>query len=181
MTEQPLPRYTNVRDSVTAMREFIIVIAMLSILFAPSRVRGILEDAGIRSLAGVEFDATSVTESEASVKEAHAHINELKQQLALAQQELSKVASSSGTSIDPGLGAISELLARAQRTTIETETNLNHSQEKTRDFLQRHGNGNDRGHRHDLVAAEPTAKRRSTQQTQQATAEQIDPAELFQR
>ncbi len=174
MSEPPPPRYANVRDSVTAMREFIIVVAMLSILFAPNRVKGILEDAGIRSLAGVEFDATNLAESQASVKEAHSNIRELKQQLALAQRELSKVAKDGGSFANPGLGAISDLLASAQRATIETETNLDRSQQKTRNFLQRHG------HPHDLSSS-GSSPEQPMPQLQRAATGQLQRDGLFQR
>jgi hypothetical protein len=67
--------------------------------------------------------------------------------LAAAQQELEKATFASGKFYDPGLDTVSQILANAQRVTIETETNLNRSRAKTSDILQRHG------HTHDATSA----------------------------
>lgn len=134
MSQEPPSRYANLRDGVAALREFLIVAAVLSILFAPNRVKNVLEDAGIRSLAGVEFDARSLAESEADVQQAHRHIKNLQQELKFALANLSEAAGT-GASFDDAI----KHLATAQRATIETEMNLNRSQQKTSDILQRHG------------------------------------------
>lgn len=147
MSQQPPSKFTDLRDSFAALREFLIVVAMLSILFAPGRVKSILADAGIRSLAGVEFDTKALAESESEVEQARSHIDRLKNQLAAAQQELEKATFASGKFYDPGLDTVSQILANAQRVTIETETNLNRSRAKTSDILQRHG------HTHDATSA----------------------------
>jgi len=139
MSQHPPSKYTDLRDSFAALREFIIVVAMLSVLFAPDRVKAILSDAGIRSLAGVEFDTNALAESKFEVEKARNHIEQLKNQLASAQQELEKSAVAGGKYYDPRLDTVSQLLANAQRATIETETNLNRSHAKTLGILQRHG------------------------------------------
>ena len=147
MSQQPPSKFADLRDSFAALREFLVVVAVLSILFAPGRVRSILADAGIRSLAGVEFDTKALAESEAEVEQARSHIDQLKNQLAAAQQELDKAAFASGKFYDPGLDTVSQILANAQRATIDMETNLNRSRAKTSDILQRHG------HTHDAASA----------------------------
>lgn len=139
MSEQPPSRPSHIRDSFAALREFLIVVAMLSIVFVPDRVKSLLDDAGIRSLAGVEFDTDTLVESEVEVAKAQGHIDQLQRQLAAAQQELAQATYASGEFYDPGLDTVSQILANAQRATIETETNLNRSHAKTRDLLQRHG------------------------------------------
>jgi len=142
VSQQPSSKFADLRDSFAALREFMIVVAMLSIVFAPNRVKAILGGAGIRSLAGVEFDTTALAESEAEVEKARSHIDRLKNQLVAAQQELEKATFASGKFYDPGFDTVSQILANAQRATIETETNLNRSRAKTSDILERHG------HRH---------------------------------
>ncbi len=149
MSTEPT-RYSNLRDSFTALREFIIVVAMLSLLFAPDRVKNILNDAGIRSLAGVEFDTTALEESEAAVEAAQDHILELQHELKLVKHELSKAADSHGILAHFDLENAIEHLDRAQRQTIETEMNLSRSAEKNLDFLNQHrvSRGQTSGHSH---------------------------------
>ena len=94
MTDKPT-RWANLRDICSAVREMAIVMAMLVLLVAPSFVKDALERAGIRSVAGVEFDIDNLAQSRDELDAALAQIDTLRNQLATAQQQVQGLAESS--------------------------------------------------------------------------------------
>ncbi len=88
-------KWASLRDFCSAIREVVLVAAMLSLLVVPSTVRGVLERAGIRSVAGVEFDVDAVQQSRAEVDDALKQIASLQQQLAVAHDQVQRIASES--------------------------------------------------------------------------------------
>ena len=138
MSEPKPNKYANLRDSFVALREFIVVMVMLALLFTPSRVKQILDAAGIRSLAGLEFDTQALKESEAALAEAHRKVVDLKYELAFMQQDLEHVQTADSRT-DHRIQGVLRHLKIAQRDTIETELNLTRSQEKNSHFLEQHG------------------------------------------
>ncbi len=127
MSDPSPSRWSNIRDSCAAMRELLIVVAMLSLLFAPSFVRSILERAGVRSVAGVEFDATTLAESESQLAAAQTQVDELRNQLALTQQQFNQVATTTGNIRNPEFTKVSEMLLHSQRQLEATEGSIGRS------------------------------------------------------
>lgn len=124
----PTSRWTSIRESATTVREVIIAISLIALLFTPTKVRGLLEDAGIRSVAGIEFDATSLAESEAELLATQSMIESLESQLGEAQTQLASISQQDS----PGLAAIkvrevSRTLANIQGTTHNAKESVNHS------------------------------------------------------
>lgn len=105
-------KWSSLRDFCSAIREVVIVAAMLSLLVVPSTVRGVLERAGIRSVAGVEFDVDAVQQSRAEVDDALKQIASLQQQLAVAYEQVQRLASESRpTTPTPNVLAQSPMIA----------------------------------------------------------------------
>ncbi|WP_040765364.1 twin-arginine translocase TatA/TatE family subunit [Novipirellula maiorica] len=135
MSDSPLSKYASIRDGFAAIRELIIVLAMLALLFAPSAIREILSDAGIRSFAGVEFDEQTLDE----VETAHSRVAELEQQLAVAQQQIDSMSQSSVVRADPRFGTVSKMIADAQQYASQTEDDLREVKEKHVELWKRAG------------------------------------------
>ncbi|MCC9658198.1 hypothetical protein [Rhodopirellula halodulae] len=135
MEEPQTSSFASVRDGFAAIRELILVLAMLALFLTPSTVREVLQDAGIRSFAGVEFDETTLAE----VENAEARVNELEQQLALAQSQLESIATVSPNRADPRLGSVSKLLANARQSTSEMSHNLEEARSKQIELRRRYG------------------------------------------
>ncbi|KLU03438.1 putative signal peptide and transmembrane protein [Rhodopirellula islandica] len=155
------------RDGFAAIRELILVLAMLALFLTPTTVREILQEAGIRSFAGVEFDEETLTE----VENAESRVIELETQLALAQSQLESIANISSNRADPRLGSVSRLLANAQQSASEMSDSLGEAKGKQIELWQRSGRP-PRSH-----------GREETPDTEQPEIEQalITPAELFNR
>lgn len=156
----PSSRWADLRDFCSAVREVIIIAAMLSLLVVPSAVRSVLERAGIRSLAGVEFDVEDIAQSQDELDAALVQIDELRNQLATAQQQVQGLADSSraNTALSPAapsasiaaaptptpigsptLSSISRLLASMERQADKTDKSLRRSKDHTEKFLEQTG------------------------------------------
>jgi hypothetical protein len=133
---EPVPsKYASLRDGFGALRELIIVVCLLALFFTPTTVRRVLDDAGIRSFAGVEFDDRTLDE----VEKAGARVAELEQQLVLAQEQLNSMATSPNIQADPRFGTVSKILANAQMNAAETGTSLEEAKEKQVELWMRAG------------------------------------------
>lgn len=156
-------RWADLRDFCSAVREVVIILAMLSLLVVPSAVRNVLERAGIRSLAGVEFDVDNIAQSQDELNAALVQIDELRNQLANAQQQVqglaesspaiaalpstslsapsasSAVAPAARTRSSPSLSSISQLLATMQSQAAKTDKSLRRSKDHTEKFLEHAG------------------------------------------
>lgn len=161
MTEPPNTpnRWANLRDICSAVREMVIVAAMLVLLVAPSFVRDSLERAGIRSVAGVEFDMENLAQSRDELDAALATVDSLKSQLEIAQQQVQGLAESSPaiapspsiapmiagndsvlrSSPSPSLASVSRLLSSMQNQADETDQSLRRSKLHTDHFLEQAG------------------------------------------
>ncbi|MGV3484317.1 MAG: hypothetical protein ACO1RT_07855 [Planctomycetaceae bacterium] len=162
----PSSRWSDLRDFCSAVREVVLVLAMLSLLVVPSVVRKTLERAGIRSVAGVEFDVENIAQSQDDLNAALVQIEELRNQLATAHQQVQGLAESSpamalqstdspGTfdfkargaapslsptpSPAPSLSSISRMLATMKDQAEETDKSLRRSKGHTQKFLEHAG------------------------------------------
>jgi peptidoglycan hydrolase CwlO-like protein len=129
MSEPSPSRWSEMRDFCAAVRELMIVAAVVSLLVAPSLVRGTLERAGIRSVAGVEFDAKTLAEAQSELDNAKKQIDQMRNQLASAQQQLNQPTTARlapGTA-DPKNGDVSRILAQMQSSIDDTEVSLDRS------------------------------------------------------
>jgi len=81
-------RWASLRDFFGAVREILIVGSVLLLVLVPTKVRQVLDQAGIRSVAGIEFDLKSLNEAQAEMSIAQTEMEDLRQQLALTQQNL---------------------------------------------------------------------------------------------
>ena len=132
----PISRWTSIRESATTVREVIIAISLIALLFTPTKVRGLLEDAGIRSVAGIEFDATSLAESEAELLATQEMIDSLESQLGEAQTQLASISQQDS----PGLtaikvGKVSRLLTTTQDMTHDAKESVKHSKRLHDQFI----------------------------------------------
>jgi len=152
---EPTNRWVNLRDICSAIREIVIVAAMLCLLVVPSVVRRALERAGIRSVAGVEFDIENLAQSRDELNSALAQIDALRTQLATAQQQVQGLAESSpavalpmsiaadmGASaivppehFSPSLQSVSKLLAELNNKAEETDRSLRRSKVHADTFM----------------------------------------------
>jgi exonuclease VII small subunit len=161
MTDQPSTpnRWANLRDICSAIRELVIVAAMLVLLIAPSFVRDSLERAGIRSVAGVEFDMENLAQSREELDSALAMVESLKSKLDVAQQQVQGLAESSPaispsaslmeptggggpmlrSSPSPSLASVSRLLSSMQNQADETDQSLRRSKDHADQFLENAG------------------------------------------
>ncbi|MBB3208151.1 hypothetical protein FHS27_003978 [Rhodopirellula rubra] len=135
MSDPAANKFASVRDGFAAIREIILVIALLALLFTPTTVREILQDAGIRSFAGVEFDEETLVE----VENAGDRFAELEKQLLAAQTQLETIANLNTNRADPRLGTVSRLLADAQRSASEMGESLDEAKEKQIELWNRLG------------------------------------------
>lgn len=135
MSDPAANKFASVRDGFAAIREIILVIALLALLFTPTTVREILQDAGIRSFAGVEFDEETLVE----VENAGDRVAELEKQLLAAQTQLETIANLNTNRADPRLGTVSRLLADAQRSASEMGESLDEAKEKQIELWNRSG------------------------------------------
>jgi len=152
---EPTNRWANLRDICSAIREIVIVAAMLCLLVAPSVVRSALERAGIRSVAGVEFDIKNLAQSRDELDSALAQIDALRTQLATAQLQVQGLAESSpavalsmsiaaepGESrisppehVSPSLQSVSKLLELMNNKAEETDRSLRRSKAHADTFM----------------------------------------------
>lgn len=110
MSERP-SQWANLRDGFAAAREIIIVGAVLALILAPTVVRSILEDAGIRAVAGIEFDIDSLSEAQDEMSVAEAQILQLTQELESARQMIEQSRNRSGQ-LSPEMNVVSQQLKK---------------------------------------------------------------------
>jgi len=138
MTAETPTKFAQWRDGFAAARELMVICAVLLLLIAPSVVRGSLERAGIRSVAGVEFDAREVAEIQGDLDSALEEVTRIRQQLASANELIAKVREQGVENvIDPRLGSISRMLAQTEKEAEEAETSLQRSGRRNHALLQK--------------------------------------------
>jgi chromosome segregation ATPase len=108
----------------------LIVIAILALLFTPATIRSVLERAGIRSVAGVEFDVTTLAESQTELAAAQAQINELQTQLSMAETRFTQAVASSGNSRNQSFTAVSDMLSQMHRQADSANDRIHRSRMK---------------------------------------------------
>ena len=174
MSEPSPSRWANLRDSFAAMREMLVVVAMLALLLTPTSVRSVLERAGIRSVAGVEFDTSTLQESNEQLIAAQTQVDELRNELALTQQQFNQVAVSTGNTRNPKFTEVSELLAKSRQKLDATDGSLGRSR-SMQDYLMHKFSG--------VTGNEtsPSSNEASEPTSSPATAERVlmPPSELF--
>ncbi len=129
-SDQPVGWWTRAREAAATVRELIVVGALVALVLAPANVRDVLEDARIRSVAGIEFDATTLAESEAQLLASQQKMETLEAQLQEAQTQLASM--SSGISRGEMLvrsQAVSRMLGAAQVSAHDANSSLHHSRE----------------------------------------------------
>lgn len=170
MADTQTSRWAGLRDSCAAAREMLIVVAILALLVAPSSVRNVLERAGIKSVAGVEFDVTTMAESQAELDHAQTQISLLRDQLTLAQQQLTQLGTSPMIAQNKDYTQVSRALARSRVQAEETADLLDSSRAKQDRVFQQ-------------MAPSMMSGRRSAKQEVAETAQHtlVPPEELFNR
>ncbi len=128
-------KYAAVRDGFAAVRELLLVLAMLALFLAPATVREKLSEAGIRSFAGVEFDESTLQK----VDQAGTSVAEIQQQIADVRQEFADITQNTTVRADPRFGTISKMLAEAQRKAMVTGENLDEAKDQQIDRMKRSG------------------------------------------
>lgn len=88
MSDTSFSRWTPIRETCVAFREISIVVGILLLLFTPSTVKRILERAGIRSVAGIEFDVEELSQVEEETLQAKTLLVELEQKLEALAAEI---------------------------------------------------------------------------------------------
>lgn len=176
MSEPSPSRWSNLRDSFAALREMLIVVAMLALLLTPTAVRSVLERAGIRSVAGVEFDISTLYESRDELIAAQTQIDELRNELALTQQQFNQVAVSTGNTRNPKFNEVSELLAKSRQKLDATDGSLSRSR-TMQDYLWRKHSG-ERG---DEMGSETTPVNQTSTMPSTAGRVLMPPSDLFNR
>ncbi len=84
----PPSRWADLRDVCSAIRELVVVIAMILLITVPSIFRTVLERAGIRSVAGVEFDMEPIAKTRDELDAALEQIATLQSQLSNAHDQV---------------------------------------------------------------------------------------------
>ncbi|MCM2374882.1 hypothetical protein [Aporhodopirellula aestuarii] len=135
MSDPAATKFASIRDALAAIREMILVLALLALLLTPTTVRQVLQDAGIRSFAGVEFDEETLVE----VENAGDRVAELEQQLLAAQTQLESIANLNSNRADPRLGTVSRLLADARQNASQMGESLDEAKDKQIELWQRSG------------------------------------------
>jgi Sec-independent protein translocase protein TatA len=151
--------WATLRDAVAACRELMIIAAVAACLLMPSRVQQFLSEAGIRSVAGVQFDARKFKDAQAEMMVAQTDLQTIQEtlnQLGQAFQELDSTASVARTrslnGLEPGLSGsllaeanlssatlaanrIRTLLKNAQSQSQQVQSRLEHADQLTRQSL----------------------------------------------
>ena len=126
--ESPAGWWSQAREAAATVRELIVVGALIALVLTPGNVRELLEDAGIRSVAGIEFDATSLAESEAQLLASQEKMETLEAQLQEAQTQLASMSNAASTGeMLVRSQAVSRMLGAAQSTAHDANDSLGQS------------------------------------------------------
>jgi len=143
MSQEPTNRWAMVRDICAAARELMIVLAMLALVLFPVLIRNSLERAGIKSVAGVEFELQTLQESRAELSEALQQVDYLEEQLVATQSQLQTIAvtarSSGNPEAAPGLETVSKMLGSIQSQAGDTRRTMRRSLDHTDAMIERAG------------------------------------------
>ncbi len=74
-------KWTVFRDACTAVRELLLIVAVAAFLLMPQRVQQFLTDAGIRSVAGIEFDLQKFKDAQSELRLAQSGMAEIQEEL----------------------------------------------------------------------------------------------------
>src|SRR6056297_420864 len=108
-----------------------VVAAVLLLLVAPTLVRGILERAGIRAVAGIEFDLDDMADSQLALEAAQNELNQIREQLLVAQRAIEPDQNATGArSIDPRNRDVSRLLDEIAANAEKAAQDVQESKEK---------------------------------------------------
>lgn len=110
--------WTNMRDGFAAIRELMIVLLILAFLLMPQRIQKFLHDAGVRSVAGVEFDWQKFKNAQAQIDLAKSDMQEVQIQLNTVSTLLGQLQNSEPPAARslPSMSALSENLDDSPRT-----------------------------------------------------------------
>ncbi len=149
-------RWSDLRDFCSAVRELVIVGAMLALVVAPSLIRQALERAGIRSVAGVEFDVAPIAKNRQELDQALAQIASLQEQLAtastavhglvesspaiaMADPSTPRLQSNGAPRFAPSLASVSRMIDSMKLQTDQVDRSLRRSKDRTDEFLEQAG------------------------------------------
>jgi len=99
----PPSRWTGLRDFFAAIREMLVILAILSFFLMPGRMKQFLYDLDIRSIAGIEFNWEKYQQAKQDIQFAQQEMQEIQSQLDLAQQALSQQPSSQQLLAQPSI------------------------------------------------------------------------------
>lgn len=114
----PVSHWTNLRDGFAAVRELMIVLLILAFLLVPQRVGKFLQDAGIRSVAGVEFDWQKFKDAQKQIDLAKTDMQDVQVQLSTVSSLLSRMQPAINNSNPSVTGSIGQ--PEASRSELNT-------------------------------------------------------------
>jgi len=92
-TTNHISHWTNLRDGFAAVRELMIVLLIVAFLLVPQRIQQFLHDAGVRSVAGVEFDWQKFKDAQNQIELAKTDMQEVHVQLNTVSSLLAQMQS----------------------------------------------------------------------------------------
>lgn len=132
MSEEKKSKWSDIRDGFAALRELMILGALLTLLLAPTLVRSILEDAGIRAVAGIEFDVNQFSDAESELEKAKREIAQLSSDLAFVQTQLPK------NNVNPeDFNKVSEALKEIERQAAAAQQRVEIADGKFHEMVKR--------------------------------------------
>jgi len=149
----------QIRESLTAARELVIVMAIVLLVAWPSLVKSCLERAGIRSIAGLEFDWEELVAANEETQMAEETVNNVVVELQSVSQQLNELSQQRNPDSSQ-LAALSSNLANLESKAREADAILSRSI-TTRDKL--------------IKSLPPNAKGYSTQRTRDEIKEASHP------
>ncbi len=116
----------QIRESLAALRELAIVAAIALLVAWPSLVKSTLEKAGVRSVAGLEFDWEQLAEANEEAQVAERTVSAVTVELESVSKQLSSLSTQSQPDVNE-LRALSSTVARLKNQTREADATLSRS------------------------------------------------------
>lgn len=133
--------WTNLRDGFAAIRELMIVVLILAFMLMPQRIQQFLHEAGVRSVAGVEFDWQKFKDAQAQIDLAKTDMQDVQVQLNTVSSLLARMQTTEDSSLSSVPMANSGQLNSVQSSsTVDVEKvlkTLEDARSKSQDIDQR--------------------------------------------
>jgi hypothetical protein len=123
-------RWAALRDGTAAIRELLVIVAIAAFLLMPQKVQQFLAQAGIRSVAGVEFDLQTFKDAQSELRLAQTDLRAIQDDLALANRAIADSGPAASSALQTqsfGRGLLdSEPSAGARNGMFLTTVNIQH-------------------------------------------------------